>query len=128
MAFGTPVNMDDQTQLRPVFDPRLYCYSIQLWVDGQPGGIHGLVEQFPHPDDVMDTLNAFLEENQIRHITSEEYSALCRSLIEAKDGPEWALIQAIEQDPEVAALFGFLEEDEDGCEREYDEDEGEIAE
>jgi hypothetical protein len=111
MGFGTPVKMDETTQLHPVFDPRLYCFSIQLWVDGEPGGIHGLVEQFPHPDDVMATLNEFLAQYDIRPIEEEEYSALCRSLIEAKGGPEWDMVRMVEQNPEMAQLFLFLDDD-----------------
>ncbi|MFC1435324.1 hypothetical protein ACEZDB_32260 [Streptacidiphilus sp. N1-3] len=122
-AFGTPVSMDERTQLRPAYDPQQYTFSIQLWTDGEPGGIHGLVERFAHPDDLLGTLDAFLETKGVRHINEGEYGALCRSVYEAKGGPDWAIIVLLE-----TGLLGIPETDEDGLEIEHEDDEEECEE
>ncbi|MFF4173645.1 hypothetical protein [Streptomyces sp. NPDC001744] len=78
--------------LRPVFDPRLYTFSVQLWEDGQPGGIHGLVEHFRYADQPVETIDAFLAENGVRATTGEEAALLYAGLVQAKGGPDWALL------------------------------------
>ena len=122
-VFGTPVSMEEKTQLRPAYDPRRYTFSIQLWTDGKPGGIHGLPARFAHPDDLLDTLDAFLETKEVRHINESEYRALCRSVYEAKGGPDWEIILLLESD-----LFDIPETDEDGVETEHEDDEEEREE
>lgn len=78
--------------LRPVFDPRLRTFSIQLWEGGQPGGIHGLVEHFRYADQPVDSIDAFLAENGVRAVTDEEAALLYAGLVQAKGGPDWALL------------------------------------
>ncbi|MFF5304842.1 hypothetical protein ACFY5F_36340 [Streptomyces sp. NPDC013161] len=44
-----PLQLNDTTQLKAVFDPALRCFSAQLWKDDEPAGMLGMVGQFTHP-------------------------------------------------------------------------------
>ncbi|MEU6965083.1 hypothetical protein [Streptomyces chrestomyceticus] len=78
--------------LRPVYDPRLRTFSVQLWEDGEPGGIHGLVEHFRYADQPVDSIDAFLAEHGVRAVTEEEAARLYAGLVQAKGGPDWELL------------------------------------
>ena len=66
MAYGNAIDLDESTRIVPVFDPVLRTLSVQLWKGGEPAGIHGLFEHFTHPDDVLDTIDEFLEQSGVR--------------------------------------------------------------
>ncbi|UZI33964.1 hypothetical protein [Streptomyces sp. VB1] len=78
--------------LRPVFDPRLRAFSVQLWENGEPGGIHGLGEHFQYADEPVDSIDAFLAERNVRATTREEAALLYAGLVQAKGGPDWGLL------------------------------------
>ncbi|MGW6457478.1 hypothetical protein ACWF94_16430 [Streptomyces sp. NPDC055078] len=80
--------MSDTVRLVPVFDPVLRNFAVQLWKDGDPAGIHGLIETYTHPADLLATVNRFLTEAGVRPLTRTERATLRRELITAKDGPE----------------------------------------
>ncbi|MFJ2589659.1 hypothetical protein [Streptomyces sp. NPDC087538] len=79
--------------LRPVFDPRLHTFSVQLWEDGEPGGIHGLVEYFRYADELLEAIDAFLAEHGVRALTGDEAVLLYAGLVQAKGGPDWVIFQ-----------------------------------
>ena len=54
-----PLQLNDTTQLKAVFDPALRCFRAQLWKAGDPAGLLGLAEVFTHPDDVLYAVDAF---------------------------------------------------------------------
>ncbi|MFE7212502.1 hypothetical protein ACFU93_21410 [Streptomyces sp. NPDC057611] len=78
--------------LRPVFDPRLRTFSVQLWEGGEPGGIHGMVEHFRYADEPVDSIDAFLAAHGVRATTDQEAALLYAGLVQAKGGPDWALL------------------------------------
>ncbi|MEU8828868.1 hypothetical protein [Streptomyces sp. NPDC048636] len=84
--------LDGTVVLRPVFDPRLRTFSIQLWKNGEPGGIHGLIETFRYADEPLETIDAFLADHGVRAVTDEEAALLYAGLVQAKGGPDWALL------------------------------------
>lgn len=90
-TFG-PVTLDDaHVELRPVYDPVLRTFSVQLWKDGEPAGIHGLIEAFPYPDEATEAIDAFLTAHDVRELTGEETVQLYGGLLAAKGGPDYQL-------------------------------------
>ena len=85
------LDIDGSNQLRPVFDPRLRTFSVQLWRDGEPGGIHGLVEHFRYADQVVETIGGFLAESGVRELADQEAALLYAGLVQAKGGPDWEI-------------------------------------
>ncbi|GGO98350.1 hypothetical protein [Wenjunlia tyrosinilytica] len=79
-------------ELRPVFDPRLRTFSIQLWENGEPGGIHGLTDNFRGADEPLEAIGAFLADNGVRAVTDEEAALLYAGLVQAKGGPDWEIL------------------------------------
>ena len=94
------LHLDESTVLRPVFDPRLYQFSAQLWLNGQPAGIHGLIDPFNHPDDLINTIDKFLNDADVRALTEDEKATLGYELIMQKGGPDAALLQLAAEHPE----------------------------
>ncbi|POX58808.1 hypothetical protein C3492_35305 [Streptomyces sp. Ru62] len=80
--------------LRPVFDPVLRTFAVQLWEgDGEPKGIHGLVEVFQYADEPLEAIDAFLAEHGVRALTGDEAVLLYAGLVQAKGGPDWLILQ-----------------------------------
>ncbi|MGW4490493.1 hypothetical protein [Streptomyces sp. NPDC004376] len=101
-----PLQLNDTTQLKAVFDPVLQCFSAQLWKDGEPAGLLGLVDQFTHPDDVLDALDEFLIERGEIPLSEEQLGRFGGMLIMAKGGPDAAMLQmAIAAPHTVLPLF-----------------------
>lgn len=67
-----PLQLNDTTQLKAVFDPALRCFSAQLWKDGEPAGLLGLVGEFTHPDDVLEAVDEFLIEKGESPLTEKQ--------------------------------------------------------
>ena len=86
MPYGPSIHLDDATRLVPVFDPVLRNYCVQLWMDGRPGGIHGLIENFRDADEAVDTLHTFLEAEDVRQLTDKELSDVRTALHNAGQG------------------------------------------
>lgn len=94
MGFSDPIKLaETNAELRPVFDPVLLTYSVQLWKGGQPAGIHGLIDDFRYPDQALGTVNDFLAESDVRKATEDELFQLYAGLVQAKGGRDWALFQ-----------------------------------
>ncbi|MEV4438106.1 hypothetical protein AB0K09_03660 [Streptomyces sp. NPDC049577] len=91
-TFG-PFTVDGTTELRPVFDPVLRTFSVQLWSDGEPAGIHGLVEPFFFADEAVEEINDYLLQHGVRALTFAESVRLYGALLAAKDpdGPDFQL-------------------------------------
>ncbi len=105
MAYGNPIDLDENTRIVPVFDPVLRTLSVQLWKGGEPAGIHGLVEHFTHPDDVLDTIDEFLEQSGVRALAEDEIGVLAGELIMAKGGPDAAILMMARQSPESFLIW-----------------------
>jgi hypothetical protein len=105
MANGNAIDLDETTRIVPVFDPVLCTLSVQLWKSGEPAGIHGLVEDLTHPDDVLDTIDEFLEQFGVRALTEHEIDVLARELIMAKGGPDAAILMTALQNPESFLIW-----------------------
>ncbi|MFF3256481.1 hypothetical protein ACFYWP_37120 [Actinacidiphila glaucinigra] len=88
-SFG-PVEIDG-TELRPVFDPRMRTFSIQLWKDGQRAGNHGLADNFVTVDEPLEEIDAFLADAGIRAVTEDERFTLYGGLLRAKGGVDFHL-------------------------------------
>lgn len=84
---------DVKVELRPVFDPALRTFSVQLWKDDSPSGIHGLTDNFRYADEPMEAIDAFLAERGVRALTGEEAVLLYAGLVHAKGGPDWQIFQ-----------------------------------
>ena len=83
-------------ELRPVFDPALRTFSVQLWKDDEPSGIHGLTDNFRYAEQPLEAIDAFLAERGVRALTSDEAVLLFAGLVHAKGGPDWqALVMGI---------------------------------
>jgi hypothetical protein len=80
-------------ELRPVFDPRLRTYSVQLWENGQPAGIHGLAEDFRFAGGPLESIDAFLSDHDVRPITAEESALLYAGLVRAEGGTAWQALR-----------------------------------
>ncbi|MCU4750266.1 hypothetical protein [Streptomyces sp. G-5] len=102
--FG-PIDLGDGAVLKPIFDPRLRTFSVQLWSDGQPDGIHGLVEDFRHADQAVEAIGPFLEEHGVRQLTEKELAFLYAGLIQAKGGPDFELLLMQLRHPAVFIQF-----------------------
>ncbi|MET7783863.1 hypothetical protein ABZU94_32270 [Streptomyces mirabilis] len=101
-----PLQLNDTTQLKAVFDPALRCFSAQLWKDGDPAGLLGLVGEFTHPDDVLDAVDEFLTEHGESPLTEEQVGRFGGMLIMAKGGPDAAMLRmAVEEPHTVLVLF-----------------------
>ncbi|MFE9883345.1 hypothetical protein [Streptomyces sp. NPDC005784] len=94
-----PLQLNDTTELKAVFDPALRCFSAQLWKDGDPAGLLGLVGQFTHPDDVLDAVDDFLTEQGENPLTEQQLGRFGGMLIMAKGGPDAAMLQLAIDDP-----------------------------
>ncbi|MFC8670962.1 MULTISPECIES: hypothetical protein [Streptomyces] len=94
-----PLQLNDTTQLKAVFDPALRCFSAQLWKGGEPVGLLGLVDQFTHPDDVLDAVDEFLTEHDESPLTEQQMGRFGGMLIMAKGGPDAAMLQIAIKDP-----------------------------
>ncbi|MDX2692211.1 hypothetical protein [Streptomyces ipomoeae] len=92
-ALGGPVKLDDvNAELRPVYDPALRTFSVQLWKAGEPAGIHGLTDNFRYADEPLEAIDAFLAERDVRAVTNEEAAFLYAGLVRAKGGPDWQIL------------------------------------
>ncbi|WP_432159288.1 hypothetical protein [Streptomyces sp. bgisy153] len=80
-------------ELRPIFDPVLRTFSVQLWKGGEPSGIHGLTDAFRYPDEPLESIDAFLAEQDVRAVTGDEAVVVYAGLVYAKGGPDWVLLQ-----------------------------------
>ncbi|WP_158939351.1 hypothetical protein [Streptomyces sp. NRRL S-87] len=80
-------------ELRPVFDPVLRTFSVQLWKDGEPSGIHGLTDTFQYADEPLEAIDAFLADNGVRALTEDETVLLYAGLVRSKGGSDWLMLQ-----------------------------------
>ncbi|CAM5375312.1 putative protein OS=Streptomyces fumanus OX=67302 GN=GCM10018772_70270 PE=4 SV=1 [Streptomyces fumanus] len=80
-------------ELRPVYDRMLRTFSVQLWKDGEPSGIHGLTDNFRYADQPLEAIDAFLAERGVRALTDDEAVLLYAGLVHAKGGPDWEIFQ-----------------------------------
>ncbi|MFG2785719.1 hypothetical protein ACGFY7_48870 [Streptomyces prunicolor] len=103
--FMQPLQLNDTTQLKAIFDPVLRCFSAQLWRGGEPAGLLGLVGQFTHPDDVLDAVDEFLTEQGESPLTEQQTGRFAGMLIMAKGGPDAMMLQLAIEDPSSVLLF-----------------------
>ncbi|MEV5205711.1 hypothetical protein [Streptomyces sp. NPDC053720] len=80
-------------ELRPVYDPRLRTFSVQLWKDGELAGIHGLAEEFRFADEPLEAIDGFLADRGARSLTQEKAVLLYAGLVHAKGGADWQHLQ-----------------------------------
>jgi hypothetical protein len=80
-------------ELRPIFDPALRRFSVQLWRDGEPLGVHGLGDVFRHAEELLETIDGFLAEKGVRALTEQETAVIYVGLIKAKGGEDWAVLR-----------------------------------
>ncbi|MGW0572949.1 hypothetical protein [Streptomyces tauricus] len=97
-----PLQLNDTTQLKAVFDPANRCFSAQLWKDGAPTGMLG---QFTHPDDVLDAVDEFLTEHSESPLTESQMGQFGGMLIMAKGGPDASMLKLAIEDPSSVFLF-----------------------
>ncbi|WP_416974623.1 hypothetical protein [Streptomyces sp. 4F14] len=100
------LKLDEKTHIRPVFDPVLRSFTVQLWTDGEPAGTLGADSIFLHPDDILDEIDGFLETHGRSPLTENQGAEFCGMLIMAKGGPDAMLLQMVRKNPEG---FLFLE-------------------
>ncbi|GAA1600907.1 hypothetical protein [Streptomyces globosus] len=81
--------------LHPIYDPALRTFSVQLSVDDEPRGIHGLADSFRSADEPLEAIDAFLAERDVRPITEDEAELLYAGLAQAEGGADWYLLQLI---------------------------------
>ncbi|MGW9440606.1 hypothetical protein [Streptomyces sp. NPDC055607] len=83
----------DGAELRPVFDPALRTFSVQLWTDEGPAGIHGLGTPYLYADEAVEEINGFLAERDVRPLDLPEMVRLYGALLRAKNpnGPDFQL-------------------------------------
>ncbi|WP_327332907.1 hypothetical protein [Streptomyces anulatus] len=75
--------------LRPVFDPVLRTFSVQLWAGDGIRGVHGMSEGFNFADEPLEAMDAFLAERGVRALTAEEAVMLYAGLVRAEGGLDW---------------------------------------
>jgi len=105
MDFTSPIMLDENTELKPVFDPAFRCFSAQLWKNGEPAGLCGMVHEFTHPDDLMEAVDSFLVERGANPLTEEQMAHFGGALIMAKGGPDAMLLQMALEDPSKFILL-----------------------
>ncbi|MFI9214313.1 hypothetical protein ACIGW7_40060 [Streptomyces sp. NPDC053253] len=89
-----PVEGADVT-LRPVFDPALHSYSVQIR-RGEALFPIGLDGAFKAADEVMEAIDPELAKLGVRELTGEEAVLLYAGLVHAKGGADWVnLRQAV---------------------------------
>ncbi|MER5640325.1 hypothetical protein ABT095_25685 [Kitasatospora sp. NPDC002227] len=100
------VAVDQHTTLRPIFDPVVRIFTVQLLRGG------GVITTFgerngdtvmTHPDDAADVIHDFLESVGAAPLDERTFGLFCRALIMAKGGPDAALLKMAEANPQ-----GFL--------------------
>ncbi|MEU6946599.1 hypothetical protein ABZ957_15425 [Streptomyces sp. NPDC046316] len=74
--------------LRPVFDPALHSYSVQIH-RGEAIFPLGLDGAFTAADEVLGAIDAELAEIGVRELTGEEAVLLYAGLVHAKGGADW---------------------------------------
>ena len=99
MPQGNRIRLNGHTVLVPGYDPVFRTFNVQLWKNGDPADTYGLGEKFTHPDDVIDTIDDFLDEHGVAPLSEKQLVELGRELIMAKGGPDAALLKMAEQDP-----------------------------
>ncbi|MEU8623115.1 hypothetical protein [Streptomyces sp. NPDC048623] len=75
----------DGVKLRPVFDPVLRTFAVQLWKDGEPAGIHGLTKPYQYADEAVEEINDYLAKEGIRRLTLPEMVRLYGALLRDKN-------------------------------------------
>jgi hypothetical protein len=86
MGFDSAVKVAENSRLIPVFDPRLRTFSVQLWQDGEPCGIHGLTDNFQRASEPLEAIDVFLASSGVRALTEEEAQLLLDGLGRAENG------------------------------------------
>ncbi|MFI9311200.1 hypothetical protein [Streptomyces triculaminicus] len=81
----------DNAELRPVYDPALRTFCVQLWRDGEIAGSYGLTESFPDAQELVETIDPFLAKNGVRPLELAEMARLYGGLLAAQDGPDFQL-------------------------------------
>ncbi|UQI49790.1 hypothetical protein M1P56_35910 (plasmid) [Streptomyces sp. HU2014] len=81
----------DNAELRPVYDPALRTFCVQLWNNGEPAGSYGLVESFPDAEELVETIDGFLAKHDVRPLDLPEMARLYGALLAAKGGPDFQL-------------------------------------
>ncbi|WP_051857026.1 MULTISPECIES: hypothetical protein [Streptomyces] len=74
------IPLDEHTALRATFDPALRCYGVQLWIDGEPHGIHGLAETLRSPREALAGIDQFLDKHGERRLRQGEVATLAATL------------------------------------------------
>ncbi|MEU3433079.1 hypothetical protein [Streptomyces sp. NPDC006863] len=72
--------------LRPVFDPSLRTFSVQLWENDEIRAVHGAVGEFLLADEPVAFIDDFLAEQGVRATTGDEAALLYAGLIWAEGG------------------------------------------
>lgn len=96
MDLKSPLQLNETTELRALFDAAIRGFSVQLWKDDSLAGTLG---EFAHPDDVLDAVDDFLAEHGESPLTEEQMGHLGGTLIMAKGGPDAALLQMAIDNP-----------------------------
>ncbi|MFJ6889917.1 hypothetical protein ACIQRC_34430 [Streptomyces californicus] len=79
--------------LRPVFDPSLRIFSVQLWENDEIRAVHGWTDNFRDADEPLEAIDAFLAERGVRAVTDEEAVLLYAGLVQAEGGVDWQIMQ-----------------------------------
>ncbi|NGO40601.1 hypothetical protein [Streptomyces ureilyticus] len=79
-------------ELRPVCDPRLCLFTIQLHEDGELAGVHGYTDNFRKADEPLEAIDAFLAEHGVRAVTDDEAVLLYGALLKQEGGVDYQLL------------------------------------
>lgn len=114
MNLGNAVELSATTKLIPAFNPEHHTFTVQLWHGYVLTATLGLEPQatehpdeipdcFTHEDEILDSLDDFLERHGLEPLTPLQEGALAEELIMAKGGADAELLRRAKQNPD-----GFL--------------------
>ncbi|MEV6357976.1 hypothetical protein [Streptomyces hydrogenans] len=92
MVFDTLALDGTDVTLHPVYDPVLHVFCVRVRRDGVIYPI-GMGDSLQYADQVLAVIDDELARLGIRPLTGEESVYLYAGLVEAKGGPDWAIVR-----------------------------------
>ncbi|MEU8828867.1 hypothetical protein [Streptomyces sp. NPDC048636] len=88
-VFGRITLPDADAELRPGCEANAGTFTVQLWMDGELLDTLGADESYSDAQDVIDAVDGFLDQYDVRWLIRSEAALLYAGLLEAKGGEDF---------------------------------------